>query len=592
MYLVYLGLFSAAAAGCLGASWRVSRRIAGDVERGLVSLFVSSGLWAGLTVAQLLASTAALKAWLFTVGLVVGFGTVGCWLYFASAYTGQSFHRNPTVRRLALGGFLLVSAVKLTNPLHGRYFSYVLVTEPFPHLVLTRHAPHWVVTVVAYALALVGFVLLVRMYLQSGHSTGRVTVLAGVTAVPIIPDVISVLRPDLLLGLTYEPIGVAVFAVGSMLVVETDGERIATPGRAQLVDELQEPVVVVDAADVVRDANPAAIDLFERTEHRLAVGRESPAVLSRADSETDGSEPVAIRLGDDTRQFLLRSTPVSLGPHQLGRTVVLTDVTTLERQRRTLRRQRREMDNIAEAVTHELRNDLNIAVGYAAIVDDRIDDGVATDALDSVVSAHRRMADVVDDLTTLALLTQSTDGQSSQRFADVVDRAHRQRSDGLDVTVETTGTVVAERARLIGVLSNLLRHAADRGATSVTAGLTPDGFVLRHDGEPVPADRRAGAFEHGSSDVEGIGLANAAAFARVHGWSLSLSTDGTTAQLVADGVETAFDGTTGQRTDEAVEEPPNRRRPRDRSDEATANTADERRPRGGRDDDEPLTGAL
>ena len=586
---VYLGLFSAAAVGCFVASWRVSQRTSADVRRGLVSLFVGSGIWAGLTVAQLLAPTGRLKAWLFTVGIVVGFGTVGCWLYFASAYTGQSFHRDPTLRRLALGGFLLVSTVKLTNPLHGRYFSYALATDPFPHLVLTRHAPHWVVTAVAYALALGGFVLLVRMYLQSGHSTGRITMLAGVTAVPVVPDAVSVLRPDLLLGLTYEPIGVAVFAVASMLVVETDEERIATPGRAQLVDELGEPVVVVDAAGVVRDANPAARDLFERSEHRLAVGEESPARLARADPEADGSEPVSLRLDGETRQFLRRSTPVSLGPHQLGRAVVLTDVTTLERQRRTLGRQRREMDHIAEAITHELRNDLNIAAGYADIVDERVDDETATDALDSVVSAHRRMADVVDDLTTLALLTQSTNGRSPQRFADVIDRANRQQSDSLRLTVETTGTIVAERARLIAVLSNLLRHAADRGATRVTARLTPDGFVLRHDGEPVPADRRTGAFEHGSSDVEGIGLANAAAFARVHGWSLSLSTAESEAQLVADGVETTVEG---QGDDETVKEPPGRRQAPDQGGETTVGTEHERRAEWRRDDDEALTGTL
>jgi PAS domain-containing protein len=541
--LLYVTTFSLASVGCLAAAWRAAERLHGDVRRGLVSLFCTSGLWAALTVAQLVAPTEPAKAALFTVGLVVGFATVGCWLYFVSAYSGRAFHRDPTLRRIALVGFLVVTVVKLSNVAHNRYFSHTLAVDPFPHLVLARHWPHWVVTAVAYALVAAGFVLLVRMYARSGQDTGRVTLLAGAAGVPIVPDAVSVLRPDLLLGVTYEPVGVAVFAVGSLFVVESDFERLRTPARTQVIDDLRDPVVVLDGRDRVQDHNPAAAALFERATERLAVGEPAPAALAETADGADET-PVVLTVDGRPRHYVVRRSPVDLGPHRLGRVCVLTDVTRIERQRRDLRRQRQEMDNFAEAVAHELRNDLNIAAGYADLLGDRLTadttDETTVRAADAIGAAHERIDDVVGDLATLAELAQSTFEVEPHALGSVVDDA-RARLDSRDVRVVTGGdaTVVAEERRLRELLSNLLAHAAARDAERVTVTPTDDGFVVRHDGRPIPHDRADSALRYGTAVTEGIALANAGALARVHGWSLGLSTTATgETEIAAHGAET------------------------------------------------------
>jgi signal transduction histidine kinase len=543
---LYVATFSGATIACLAAACRVRTRFIGDVRRGLASLFASSGLWAGLTVAQLVAPTVTAKAWLFTAGLVVGFATVGCWLYFVSAYTGSGFHRDPSLRAVAIGGFLLVAGVKLTNEVHGGYFSYALATEPFVHLALVRHWPHWLVTAVAYALVVWGFVVLFRTYGRSGHDSGRIALLAGVAGVPVVPDLIATLRPDLLLTVTYEPIGVAAFALGSLFVVETDREQLRVPARAQVVDDLDDPVVVLDDADVVADFNPAAAVLFASADTPLSVGDPAPSVVVGSDGDTES--PITIAPDGRERHFLLRTSAVELGPHEVGRVRVFTDVTRLVTQRRDLRRQHLEMDNIAEAIAHELRNDLNIAAGYAGVLADRLEDGDATmgRAVGAIATAHDRMDDVIGDLATLAELAQSTDGVEPHAIETVVRRAREATTvSDLRVSVEgTSGTVVAEERRLTALLSNLFEHATERDATVAAVSLAEDGFVVRHDGRPIPDDRTDSAFQYGTAVTDGIGLANAGSLARVHGWSLSIElTPDSETEILARGVETTLDPT-------------------------------------------------
>ena len=81
---------------------------------------------------------------------VSAFAAVGAWLYFCSAYTGRSLHRESSYRRLAVGVFLVVVAVELTNPLHGLYFSVEPVATPFPHLAVDHHLLHWLAMGLAY----------------------------------------------------------------------------------------------------------------------------------------------------------------------------------------------------------------------------------------------------------------------------------------------------------------------------------------------------------------------------------------------------------------------------------------------------------
>jgi hypothetical protein len=151
------------------------------------------------------------------------------------------------------------------------------------------------------------------------------------------------------------------------------------------------------------------------------------------------------------------------------------------------------------------------------------------------------MRRVVDDLTSLARLAQPTRAVEPQRMSDAVAAARRRlTATPLAVDVVRDGSVVAEETRLVELLHKLFEHAVQRDASRVTVSVTARGFTLRHDGRPL-ADAES-AFDYGTAAAEGIGLANAGALARVHGWTLSLSADdaGRTT-VVATGVDTVPD---------------------------------------------------
>lgn len=53
--------------------------------------------------------------------------------HFSSAYTGQTYRRQPSYRWAALVTFLCIAGLKLTNHIHELYFRIDLVEMPFSH---------------------------------------------------------------------------------------------------------------------------------------------------------------------------------------------------------------------------------------------------------------------------------------------------------------------------------------------------------------------------------------------------------------------------------------------------------------------------
>ncbi|MFW5950065.1 MAG: histidine kinase N-terminal 7TM domain-containing protein [archaeon] len=197
----------------LESATRLSRIDDPDTRRGFRALLHTTSGWAFAHVAFLLAPSAPLKHAFYLVGL----SAVGAWLYFCSASTNRSFHRQATFRSLAVAVFRAIITVKLTNPLHGLYYTRTLVSSPFVHLAVTHHVAHWIVMGLSYALSLVGFFMLVGYFSTISYRLTPLLGLIVITGLPIVFGTIGFTTPYLI-DITYEPIGVAIFAVGVMFV--------------------------------------------------------------------------------------------------------------------------------------------------------------------------------------------------------------------------------------------------------------------------------------------------------------------------------------------------------------------------------------
>ncbi|MFP8952876.1 PAS domain S-box protein [Natrialbaceae archaeon A-arb3/5] len=223
----------------------------------------------------------------------------------------------------------------------------------------------------------------------------------------------------------------------------------------------------------------------------------------------------------------------------LGKILTGNIETALEQVERTeqlreheqeLQRQNERLDEFTSAVSHDLRNPLNVATGRLQLAREECD----SDHLEEVASAHERMSTLVDDLLTMA-----RDGtQVNER--EPVDLAALCRDCWRNVTtaegsleVETDRTIRADRTRLQQLLENLVRNAIEHGgeAVTVTVGELDDGFFLEDDGPGIPAEKRDAVFDAGYSTTEGgtgFGLSIVEQVTDAHGWDVRIvaGTDG------------------------------------------------------------------
>jgi signal transduction histidine kinase len=526
--VAYLCAFTAAAVACFAGLYRLQRLTDPDTRRGLAGLLTLTGVWSATHVGRLLPFAPDVQAWFYLVGLVVGLGTVGAWLYFCSAYTGRSYHRQPSIRRGALALYLGIVGLKLTNPLHHWYFTVSTTTVPFPHAVVDLGTVHWVVTALSYALSAIGFYLLYEVLSESKLNVTALGTLVGVTALPVVFYVLSFGTTGLL-TLHYEPLGVAVFAVGTLYVVDDDFVAVPPFWRTQVIDAIDEVIVLLDDESRIRDVNRRATERFPALADAVGV-RLSAVAPDLADAVATDEEIVEIDAedGDSRRYYSLNTSPLVSGTAEVGRALICTDVTRVERQRRKLKRQNEQFDDLAAAITHEFRNTLTVAGGYFRTVADRHprDESSTRTACRRVERAHERMGRIVTDLSTLAQHGRAVERVDDCDLRRAVESAvDAVEPDEVPVTVDGNATIMADRSRLGRLFAKAVEFADLYGDGAMAVRAERGRITITVEGEPLPEGSTDRVFEYAApvpSAETGTLFPTMRIIAQAHGWTVDL----------------------------------------------------------------------
>lgn len=560
----YALAFGIASLGCLLALGRARTIDDPETRRGLVGLFVGSGGWALLLFGFLLARPGPTAELFYLASLVVGLTTVGAWLYFCSAYTGRSFHRNRTYRQIAVAVYLGIVAVKVTNPLHELYYTTEFVTTPFAHLTIEHGLFHWVVTGFSYALAAVGFFMLYEMFLEADYDTRPLAALVGVTALPVVLDIAGFSVPQLI-DINYEPLGVVVFAIGVLYVFN---DRFLA---VQLTEDVEEAVVYLDRDDRIREFNGRAREVFPELAdgHGQPIAEVLPAAAARLGDEQDTEETgnrnggekrdpkvssvLERRVDGDRRYLLVSDTSFTLGQADVGRLVMFTDVTESEYHRRELRRHNEQLEWFAAGIRHELLNSLQIVDGWVNAAGDALDGGnvrQARDALQTAGNQTDRMTRLVDDFAEIARYGRTPDEREPVDVAAVVTAAYEAVDpDDLELAIDASGSIEANAPRLQDLFEYAFEFAEYNAASSVTVAVTDDGVTITGDGDPLVGDDPEAYFDHGSavpSAEAGMLLPNVRMLARAMGFDATIDPayeDGIRIELV--GAVVPSDGDVG-----------------------------------------------
>jgi len=518
----YAIVFGLAGLVCLASIPRAQQIDKADVRRGLVWLLLASGGWALFKLGFLLGPGPRLvNEILYTVGLAVGFGTVWAWLYFCSAYTGRTYHRHPRFRQLGLGVFTTVVTAKLTNPIHGQYFTLTETTSPFTHLAVNHGPVHWVATGLSYTLAVVGLFMLYELYVESGYETRPLAALSVLLGIPVLLDLVALWTP--LIDIIYAPLGVAAFAVGVLFVFERQFLAVQEAGRDDGA------AVFLDSSGRIQDYTPAAKAAFPELANGLGRPLEDVAPELRAVPD-EGEQVVESKRSGGVRYYMTATSNIELGEVG-GQMVLLSDVTTAERRRRELARHNQQLEEFASALTHELRNVIQIIDSRLAVAGVRMDaenEPVAHESVERAGEMTDRMSRLVDDFRSLARYGQTVEQLQQVEFESAVTDAWRHaNTDGLELAVGDNATVEADPGRLRQLLVNAFEFARHNGASAVRVEPLTDGFTVTDDGDAPTGDiARYFAFGEAVPDAEsGMKLPNVRAFARVHGWTVDIDTD-------------------------------------------------------------------
>ena len=206
---------------------------------------------------------------------------------------------------------------------------------------------------------------------------------------------------------------------------------------------------------------------------------------------------------------------------------------TLRERERELERQNERLDRFASVLSHDLRNPLSIAGGYAEVARTEAASEAVEDAVTEVQNAVERMSTLVDQTLTLAREGARVDETEPVGLPELARRlADATTGEGPRVTFESgdlpAWTIQADRDRLERILDNLLRNAVEHCGREVTVriGRLDDepGFYVADDGPGIPPDRREDVFEYGTSfdDGTGLGLAIVSELTRAHGWRVTV----------------------------------------------------------------------
>lgn len=424
--------------------------------------------------------------------------------YTAVAYTNQHW----LLRRgvvAALVAFLVIDlGAFLTNPLHGLIYADAAVENGVFHR--TRGDLLWVHNVVSFGLVAVGLAFLAlafstrRVYRkQTAAMIAGIAVAAGVWLL----ELFVTLSPAFDLG----TVGIVLGSTVLLWATTRTGLLETVPvARKTMMDSMDDYIIALDGDNRVIDINEAAKELLGVEGDVLGAPASEvfsavPALAEQIESPDETDTEVTFQHDGTTRHYQLSSTPITYDwsptrngdSAQIGQLIVVIDIT--ERRRRE-----NELDLLKEVfarvLRHNLRNDLNVIKGNAAMMTERLDDS-ETRPVERVVDSTDNLLALSEKARDLETIIESPRERRRVDLATAVDRAVEQVANSypdavIDLAVDPPCYVYAHREVEMAVqnlVENSCEHDTDPPTTvtiRATAGADSVDLLIEDDGPGLP----------------------------------------------------------------------------------------------------------
>jgi len=525
--------------------------------RSFALLEFGSGVWAAAHAIQLLSPQVSGK--LLAIDFVyagVGMAVLG-WTLFAIVQSGNEDWLTPG-RVVAIGvPLLLLVAGMWTNPLHHQFYRTAGLNPaaPFPQFLSDNGPAFWALIVYAYGLMVVGFVIRIRSILLSPRVyRGDIAILVLGALVPFIGSVLHVTHLSPLKYADITPFGFNVSGLLFAIVVLRGTLFNVIPiARTMIIESMDDAVIVLDVDNHVVDLNPAAVGLIGRPASQ-ALGRPAGEVFAAqrdvVDAFADAKETraeITVGEGADRRVFDLQISTVyrRLG-HELGRLVVLRDITRRKEAEMERERLIGDLDAYARTVAHDLKNPLGIITGYVDFINMQYKSGLSEDVqkrLGIIRRTGQKMTRIIDELLVLASIrredevgrkpidTQGAVEGALARFSHLIDESKGEVVQP-DRWPQALGHAPWVEEIWANYISNALKYGGDPPRIELGANRQPDGrvrFWVRDNGKGLTTDEQQKLFsefarldQHVAIQGHGLGLSIVARIAQRLGGEVGL----------------------------------------------------------------------
>lgn len=203
-------------------------------------------------------------------------------------------------------------------------------------------------------------------------------------------------------------------------------------------------------------------------------------------------------------------------------------ITEKKEYEKAIETQNERLDRFAGVISHDLRNPLNTAMGYADLVAAECE----SEHVEPIQQALDRMDTLIGDVLMLARQGETIDSPERVTVAAVAQKAWRTIDHGeatLEITLDDSA-VEADPGRLRQVFENLFHNAVAHGGETVSVQVgtldSDDGFYVDDNGAGIPPEERDDIFDHGytqSCDGTGFGLAIVEEIVAAHGWQIRVT---------------------------------------------------------------------
>lgn len=457
-------------------------------------LAAGASVWAFTDMLQLVIGTPSISIVIEYANFVGAVIVPGAWFLFALTYAKNASPTNPRLIGLLSIEPLLTLILAATDSRHNLIYTTTdpVMVDGITLIQTTSGAWYWMNLAYSYILVIAGIGLLVHVAVKGDRLYRRQAgfLVAG-AVVPLGANIFHTFMRTDAVAIDYTSVTfAATAALFGAALYRFDLLQLEPVARDIVIEELSDPIVVLNRQNRVVDANAAAKRLFDG----LETGAASEQFLPGPPGELADSEFTAT-VDERTRTYVVRQRPLYGRPDdQAGAVLLFSDVTEVaEREQR--------LDVLNRMLRHNVRTDANVILGYLNLFSESHPNDIHIDnAIDRVEQLVARSEKAREITETLDAATHEATSVPLLRVVETVvdDCSSRFPDAEIDVNVADVDVRIAEERLLETAIENLVDNALEHTDTTnpwarITTETTGNHVTLRVEdsGPGLPSAERA-----------------------------------------------------------------------------------------------------